>query len=72
METSHFSNEKSTSGHRKRIRDKYLKSPERVFPDYEILEMLLYSAIPRSDTKVLAKHLLKAIRKPTCYYKCSN
>lgn len=46
-------------GHRKRIREQFLKHDIRSMPDYEILEMLLYYAIPRADTKALAKDLLK-------------
>lgn len=47
------------SGHRKRIREKYLKNSIHTLFDYEILELLLSYAIPRKDTKNLAKELLK-------------
>lgn len=46
-------------GHRKRIKDKYLQAGLKGFKDYEILELLLTLAIPRKDTKSLAKNLLK-------------
>ena len=46
-------------GHRKRIREKYLKNGINSLFDYEILELLLSYAIPRKDTKELAKELLK-------------
>lgn len=46
-------------GHRKRIREKYLKSSIELFQDYEILELLLTYAIPRKDTKIEAKNLIK-------------
>nr|WP_241635951.1 DNA repair protein RadC [Fusobacterium gastrosuis] len=46
-------------GHRKRIREKYLKSSIELFQDYEILELLLTYVIPRKDTKIEAKNLIK-------------
>jgi len=45
-------------GHRSRVRERYTRSDIRVFSDYEILEMVLFNAIPRADTKPLAKQLL--------------
>ncbi len=44
-------------GHRARLKDKLLKSHENLL-DYEILELLLFNAIPRKDVKPLAKALL--------------
>lgn len=44
-------------GHRKRLREKFLNNPQSL-ADYEILEMILFSANPRKDTKPLAKSLL--------------
>jgi DNA repair protein RadC len=44
-------------GHRRRLRDRFLASPQSL-PDYELLELLLFQAIPRRDTKPLAKRLL--------------
>ncbi len=46
-------------GHRQRLREKFLGSGQDNFADYELLELLLYGAIPRGDTKPLAKDLLK-------------
>jgi DNA repair protein RadC len=46
------------SGHRSRMRLKYAKLDIRELEDYELLEMLLFYAIPRADTKKLAKDLL--------------
>ena len=46
-------------GHRKRLKDRFYKSPIRTLPDYEILEMLLFNVIPIKDTKLVAKSLLK-------------
>jgi DNA repair protein RadC len=46
------------AGHRKRLRDRFLKGGEKAFPDYELLELLLCGVIPRGDVKPLAKKLL--------------
>lgn len=46
-------------GHRQRLRDRFLAGPDEQLPDYELLEMLLFFAIPRIDTKPLAKQLLE-------------
>ena len=45
-------------GHRARIRDKLLTRGPDALADYELLEMLLYFAMPKSDTKPLAKALI--------------
>jgi DNA repair protein RadC len=45
-------------GHRKRLKERLLRSPEGL-ADYELLELLLGYAIPRKDTKPLAKALLE-------------
>lgn len=46
-------------GHRKRLRDRFLKRGVKDMADYELLEMVLFAAIPRGDTKPIAKDLLK-------------
>lgn len=46
-------------GHRERLRQRLLKSGRQAFGDYELLELLLTYAIPRRDTKPIAKRLLK-------------
>jgi DNA repair protein RadC len=46
------------AGHRKRLRDRFLKGGADALPDYELLELVLFRAIPRRDTKDLAKRLL--------------
>jgi len=46
------------SGHRARLRQRLLASGGDALADYEILEYLLATAIPRRDTKPLAKRLL--------------
>ncbi len=44
-------------GHRKRLKEKLLKAPKSL-EKYEILEALLFYAIPRKDVKQVAKELL--------------
>jgi len=46
-------------GHRARVRDRVLKSGAEGLEDYELLELLLFYAIERIDTKPLAKRLLE-------------
>jgi DNA repair protein RadC len=46
------------SGHRERLRDRFRKGGADALPDYELLELLLFRALPRRDTKDLAKRLL--------------
>jgi DNA repair protein RadC len=45
-------------GHRERLRDRFRKGGAGALPDYELLELVLFRAIPRRDTKDLAKRLL--------------
>lgn len=45
-------------GHRERLRERVLTAGARSLADYELLEMLLFAAAPRGDTKPLAKALL--------------
>lgn len=47
------------AGHRDRLRSRFVKSGAGAFEDYELLELLLFSAIPRRDVKPLAKDLLR-------------
>lgn len=47
------------SGHRERLRKRFLEGGADALPDYELLELLLCLAIPRRDVKPLAKLLLK-------------
>jgi DNA repair protein RadC len=46
------------SGHRERLRTRLMDGGGDAFHDYELLEYLLALAIPRRDTKQLAKDLL--------------
>jgi len=47
------------SGHRQRLRQRFMKNGADALADYELLELLLFPALPRRDTKPLAKALLK-------------
>jgi DNA repair protein RadC len=46
-------------GHRERLRQRLLGSGAGALADYEILEFLLFSALPRQDTKPIAKALIQ-------------
>jgi DNA repair protein RadC len=46
-------------GHRARLRERFLDVGGEAIPDYELLELILFSARPRGDVKPLAKRLLK-------------
>src|ERR1700704_4385122 len=46
-------------GHRRRLRERFLADGGSGFQDYELLEFLLTLAIPRRDTKPLAKALIE-------------
>ena len=46
-------------GHRQRLRERFLQASGGDLPDYELLELILFAAKPRGDTKPLAKRLLK-------------
>jgi len=46
-------------GHRKRLREKFVKSGLAGFHDYEIVELLLTLGSPRKDCKPLAKEAIK-------------
>ncbi len=49
-------------GHRQRLRQRLLDSDGAGMPDYEILELILFGAITRGDTKPLAKRLIKQFK----------
>ena len=44
--------------HRKRLRSRFLQGGAEAMPDYELLELVLFRAIPRRDVKPLARDLL--------------
>jgi DNA repair protein RadC len=45
--------------HRKRLRERFLAGGPEAMPDYELLELVLFRAIPRQDVKPLARRLLE-------------
>jgi DNA repair protein RadC len=46
------------TGHRQRLRERFLCSSKGSLADYELLEIMLFAATPRTDVKPLAKQLL--------------
>ncbi len=46
-------------GHRERLRKRFLEAGDEALADYELIELILFRAIPRRDVKPLAKDLLK-------------
>ena len=46
--------------HRQRLRARFLDGGADAMPDYELMELVLFAAIPRRDVKPLAKALLEA------------
>jgi DNA repair protein RadC len=46
-------------GHRKRLRERFRKKGRAALEDYELLELLLGYALPRRDTKPIAKALME-------------
>jgi len=55
-ETPHY------HGHRQRLRERLLQAGADALQDYELLEVLLFAAIPRRDVKPLAKQLLSEFK----------
>lgn len=45
-------------GHRERLRKRFREGGAGSLPDYELLELVLFRAMPRRDTKPLAKAIL--------------
>lgn len=46
------------AGHRDRLRARFIENGPEALQDYELLELILFMAIPRRDVKPLAKALL--------------
>ena len=51
-----------TDGHRDRMRNRLLKAGAGALADHELLEMVLFLALPRRDTKPIARALLVRFR----------
>ncbi len=47
------------SDHRARLRERFMQGGADALPDYEMLELVLFRAIPRQDVKPLARKLLE-------------
>lgn len=47
--------------HRKRLRERFLSGGAAPLPDYELLELVLFRAIPRQDVKPLARTLIETL-----------
>ncbi|MEZ5798837.1 MAG: DNA repair protein RadC [Paracoccaceae bacterium] len=45
--------------HRKRLRSRFMEGGATAIPDYELLELVLFRAVPRQDVKPLARLLLE-------------
>ena len=45
-------------GHRERLRDRFLDRGGEALADYEMIELLLFQALPRRDTKPVARALI--------------
>ena len=54
--------DKPASGHRKRLREKLIKSGLNGFHDYEVVELLLSLGTPGRDCKPQAKEALKRFK----------
>ncbi len=46
-------------GHRERLRKRFLEEGLDTFDDHQILELLLFHAIPRGDTYPIAHRLIR-------------
>jgi DNA repair protein RadC len=46
-------------GHRERLKQRFADGGAAALQDYELLELILFEALPRRDTKPIAKDLLK-------------
>ena len=58
-------------GHRERLRRRFREAGADALPDYELLEMILFRAVPRRDTKPLAKAILAHFGSFTEALNCS-
>lgn len=56
--SSGFSEAPHYHGHRERLRDRFKEAGPDALSDYELLEMVLFRALPRRDVKPLAKALI--------------
>jgi DNA repair protein RadC len=50
-------------GHRERLRDRFHAKGVDSFEDHQVLELLLFQAIPRADTNPITHQLMRRINK---------
>src|SRR3972149_7161509 len=62
MDTPKRTSSNEAPGHRKRLREKFIKSGLKGFHDYEIIELLLSLGTPRKDCKQQAKEAIKRFK----------
>src|SRR3972149_298724 len=62
MDTPKRTSSNEAPGHRKRLREKFIKSGLKGFHDYEIIELLLSLGTPRRDCKPQAKEAIKRFK----------
>src|SRR5204863_225843 len=58
-QSSLFKDTDQRSGHRQRLKDRFVSGGPEALPDYELLELVLFNAISRRDTKPMAKRLIE-------------
>jgi DNA repair protein RadC len=58
-QASLFKADDPNAGHRQRLKQRFVNGGPEALPDYELLELVLFAAIPRRDTKPVAKRLLE-------------
>src|SRR5437763_15724208 len=56
---SGFDDEPHYHGHRERLRERFRGAGADALSDYELMEMVLFRALPRRDVKPLAKALIR-------------
>ena len=52
--------------HRQRLRTRFMQGGATAVPDYELLELVLFRAIPRRDVKPLARVLMAQDHRSRC------
>ena len=58
-QSSLFKDTDQRSGHRQRLKERFVAAGPEALPDYELLELVLFNAIHRRDTKPVAKRLIE-------------
>lgn len=55
-------------GHRDRLRQRFINGGAEALQDYEMLELIMFRAIPRRDVKPMAKDLIKILATFQVFY----